>query len=84
MRSSQRTDFDEINKVLKNVRRDIDKLKRNLRSQPFCENFGQREIEKLNEKYSQYFYKWGFEPVVGEIERFEEWCENYTPYKGGK
>lgn len=62
---------------LEEVRRDIEKAKQRLNGKPVRENFGQDEVRKLKEKYSQYQYG-QYSEVFDLIDEFDNWCSNYT------
>ena len=40
------------------------------------EDFGQKEVKKLEDKYSEYQYK--KDGVWDEIRKFDSWCMDYT------
>jgi len=68
---------------IKDVISDIAKLKNKLKNQPIRENFGQKEIRELKDKYSQYAYG-PYRAVFDYINAFDEWCSNYTGQKDAK
>ena len=59
--------------------KDIDKAVVKLSQQEPCENFGQKEVRKLKDKYADYMS--GNWQVVGRfttrLKQFDEWCGNY-------
>lgn len=66
--------------------KDIEKLKNNLESKAkkkgcLWENFGQKEIRELKEKYEPLFESCDTSKKVSmqdDIHRLEDWAENYT------
>ena len=60
--------------------RDIEKSVAKLRGRECCENFGDEEIRKIKDKWSDYLS--GNWSVVGRfverLKQFENWCYNYT------
>lgn len=62
-----------VNMILK----DIERAKTRLKGKRPTENFGQKEIMKLKDKYSD--YKYGqYSNAYDLINEFENWCANYT------
>ena len=64
--------------VSKSINHDIGVAKRKLiakyREDGIYENFGQREVRKLHDKYSDFLYSSEFNP----IDSFDQWCMNFT------
>lgn len=64
--------------VEKNILKDITKLKRRLikkaEKSGLWENFGQKEIRELTNKYGQYLYS---NIDTKPIFEFDDWCGNY-------
>lgn len=62
---------------MEKLKKEIEKAKSKLRSiankKGLCENFGQSEVKKLEEKYNS-----PQEMVL--INQFDEWCMNYEIY----
>jgi len=60
---------------------DIERLKDKLRKQPICENFGDKEIGKLQDKYHYNDLVYG-SPLermdANLIDNFVYWCQEYT------
>lgn len=71
---------EEDDKAYKSFVRDIDKAVAKLRGQECRENFGDKEIRAIRDKWTDYLS--GNWSVVGRfVERlksFENWCYNYT------
>lgn len=68
----------ENDQVEKNILRDIVKLKRRLikkaEKNGLWENFGQKEVRVLTDKYGQYLYSnIDTKPIFA----FDDWCINY-------
>lgn len=65
------------------LREDIQKAKEELkekaRREGMWENFGQKKVRELKGKYDYAAY--GFTEMNRLIDRFEEWCMNYTPHR---
>lgn len=69
--------------LLAKVHKQIEKYKEKLEQSLFCENFGQKEVRELREKYDIYTLS---EISVNErnqimdaIDYFDEWCQTYSP-----
>lgn len=66
--------------AFKKFDRDIEKATAKLRGRECCENFGDKEIRELADKWGDYLT--GNWSVVGRfVERFnqfKDWCYNYT------
>lgn len=60
------------------IKKDIKKYKKALinkaKRKGLYEDFGQKEVRKLKDKYSDYMYKEEFEP----IEDFNKWIINFN------
>lgn len=68
--------------TLKRLKRDIDRTTETLKIRwdikGAYENFGQREVQRLKDKYVgrlPYLYEFS---IRGEILKFERWCWGYT------
>ena len=62
----------------KDILKDIAKLKKRLIKKAekigLWENFGQKEVRELSDKYGQYFYgNINTDPIF----EFDSWCQNY-------
>lgn len=61
--------------------REIKRIQARLSKKRICENFGQKEVRQLRDKYgtstiySMYDKKY---PLVEMINAFDNWCMNYT------
>jgi len=64
---------------LSEVRKDISKVKKKLityaKHYGIHENFGQKEIHKLNDMYFGYGYQ--HQEINAELESFREWCYTF-------
>ena len=64
--------------IIDTIKKDIDKLKKALtkkaKSKGIYENFGQKEVRKLEDKYSDYQYKYEDKEAWNEIRKFDYWC----------
>ena len=64
---------------LSEVRKDIIKAKKKLityaKRYGIHENFGQKEIRKLNDLY--FGYEWQHQEINQELESFREWCYTF-------
>lgn len=60
--------------------RDIDRAEAKLRGRECCENFGDEEIRKLGDKWSDFLHGNWVEVgrFVERYNQFREWCYNYT------
>ena len=62
-----------------NISQEIEKTKRRLimqtKKKGLCDNFGQKEVRKLQDKYAQHLYM--NDGIYDVITKFEEWCMNY-------
>jgi len=57
------------------------RLKMKVKQKGIYENFGQREVRALEDKFNFIMLRYGNEEdrrQAEEINRFREWCENYT------
>lgn len=73
-------------KTVTEVRRKIEQAKRKLRTKPFVENFGQKEVRKIQDfagDLMDYDYLIRLE-ISGMIDGFSDWCMNYTPTKNNR
>lgn len=64
-------------KILAKVRKDIEKAKNKLKGKKPRENFGEKEVRALEDKYFEYRYGLNHE-VFDLIHDFEDWCGRYT------
>jgi succinate dehydrogenase flavin-adding protein (antitoxin of CptAB toxin-antitoxin module) len=55
------------------LKNDIKQAKKRLIKKKICENFGQNELRKLSDKYSNIY---GYS-IQKELNEFFEWCMNY-------
>lgn len=60
------------------IRKAKKELKREAKEEGLRENFGQRKVRELKGKYDYAAY--GFSTMNRLIDRFSDWCMNYTPY----
>lgn len=69
-----------MKKDIKALRSDVNKTMAKLEKSDFVENFGQKEVTRLKEKYidiSEYSQSENEKREV--ITWFNIWCQNYTP-----
>ena len=76
-------DIKEREKIEKNIKKDVAKVKRRLIKQAnkrgLWENFGQKEFRDLTDKYFDHIYdNVNTEPIFV----FQEWCANYDGKDG--
>lgn len=67
--------------TFKQVNSTIERTKNSLRKKPICENFGQKELRKIQGKYNYSELIYGTEEernIARIIDNFDEWCMNYT------
>ena len=64
-------------KILSQVRRDIEKAKNKLKGKSPRENFGEKEVRALRDKYSDYQYGVNHQ-VFDLINQFDDWCGSYV------
>lgn len=60
---------------------DIERTKNKLRKQPICENFGDKEVRSLQDKYhyNDLIYGSTLERMDADlIDNFIYWCQEYT------
>ena len=69
--------LDESSTTIESVIKDIKKAKAKLIGKKPYENFGQDEVRKLRDKYSDYRYG-EYSRVFDLINQFDEWCSTYT------
>ena len=71
--------------LIDKVRKEIDKYKDKLEQSLFCENFGQKEVNTLREKYDMYTLSDVSvnerNQILSAIDYFDEWCQTYQPVK---
>ena len=62
--------------------RDINRAVAKLSKQKSCENFGDKEIRAIKDKWSDYLHgNWQVvKPFVERLNSFETWCGNYINY----
>lgn len=68
------------NRAYCNLLHDITKAEQRLVGKPCRENFGEGEVRKLKDKYSDYMSgNWSVcGRFVEAVKRFDDWCANYT------
>ena len=73
-----------------NICRDVEKFKKQLERKAnkgkFCENFGQKELMKLKDKWRPHLYLWGQETtqiIQKKLDEAEDFAINFVP-KGGQ
>ena len=65
-------------KTLTKIKRDIERIKKRLSASERCENFGQKDVDKLNDKYidiSSYTDEMNTYRKI--IQDFDEWCMEF-------
>ena len=61
--------------MLKKLKYDIKQAQTRLIKKKICENFGQNELRKLEDKYLN-----NYDSLIQyELNKFYEWCINYEP-----
>lgn len=68
--------------LISKVRKDIGKAKEKLEGKPVTENFGQREVRKIRDKYNSSFVLDDCNvnernQILDMINAFDEWCQSY-------
>ena len=63
-----------MDKIYKEVEKTKEKLIKEAKTKGIYENFGQKEYNKLKDKFAQYQYTTDFEP----INNFFKWCINFS------
>lgn len=61
----------------KRCRKEIEQIKEKLKKKKVCENFGQEEIRKLYDKYTNYEFWSETQLCHKAIREFERWCMDY-------
>lgn len=68
--------------MLAKVHKDIEKAKERLENQPMCENFGQKEVRKLRDRYDistlSEINVNERNQILDAIDYFDNWCQTYT------
>lgn len=65
----------------KQVYNQIEDTKKKLRKKPITENFGQKEVNRLRDKFSYNERVYGSQKerdIMSLIDLFDSWCQNYT------
>lgn len=61
------------------ISQEIEKVKKRLimqtKKKGICENFGQKEVHKLQDKYALHIYQ--NDGIYDAIMKFSDWCMNY-------
>ena len=72
-----------------NICRDVEKFKKQLKGKAnkgkFCENFGQKELMKLKDKWQPHLYLWGHETtqiIQKKLDEAEDFAINFIPKRG--
>lgn len=65
---------------IETMRADIERAKKRLMSKPIVENFGQDEVRKIADKYSDLQLDY-YSDYSSLIRNFSDWCANYTGVK---
>lgn len=71
---------EQDDKAYRRLLHDITSAEQRLAGRPCCENFGQGEVRKLKDKYSDYMSgNWSVcGRFVEAVQGFDNWCANYT------
>lgn len=64
------------------VYREIERYKEKLEGKPVTENFGQKEVRKIRDKYGNSFFLDDMNvnernQIIDLIDSFDEWCKSY-------
>jgi len=84
---SELSELNDYNSIVKQLKRDIKKAKDKLiakaKKSGVYENFGQKELRDIVDKYGEYVYSYEFKEAGGlsALQEFENWVEEYTPYR---
>ena len=65
---------------IETMRSDIERAKKRLMSKPIVENFGQDEVRKIADKYSDLQLDY-YSEYSSLIRNFSDWCATYTGMK---
>lgn len=61
----------ELALIIKQVKKDISNLRKQLRKGPLIENFGQKEVRTLRDKYAKYKYNYYTRSIIFLIDDFD-------------
>ena len=64
-----------------NFKNDIKRIKAKLSKKQPYENFGQKEIRELRDKYASYWYDIEYREMWDLIQELEDWCSTYTGFR---
>jgi hypothetical protein len=71
----------EARELKREIAREKQKLVKIAKSKGLYEDFGQREYSKLEAKYGDLYYT--DDDIRTELDRFFDWCVNFTLKKAG-